>query len=114
MIDVSDGLLADLGHVCEASGVAATVTAAALPLSPAVLAVEAGERDLRARLATAGDDYELLFTAPAGADAAILAVSREAGVPVTAIGAVAAGAGVRLLDADGQAIAVERAGYRHF
>jgi thiamine-monophosphate kinase len=114
MIDVSDGLLADLGHVCEASGVAATVTAAALPLSPAALAVEAGERDLRARLATAGDDYELLFTAAAGADAAILAVSREAGVPVTAIGAVAAGAGVRLLDADGQAIAVERAGYRHF
>jgi thiamine-monophosphate kinase len=114
MIDVSDGLLADLGHICEASGVAATVTAAALPLSPAALAIEAEEPDLRARCATAGDDYELLFTAPARADAAIVSAAREAGVRATMIGAVAAGAGVRLLDAGGQAIAIERAGYRHF
>ena len=114
MIDVSDGLLADLGHICEASGVSATVTASALPLSPAALAVEAGEPDLRPRLATAGDDYELLFTAPAEAEAAILAASCQTGVPVTAIGTVVAGAGVRLLDAGGQAIAIERAGYRHF
>jgi thiamine-monophosphate kinase len=114
MIDVSDGLVADLGHICEESGVAATVTAAALPLSPAARAVEAGEADLRARCATAGDDYELLFTAPREADAAILAASREAGVAATAIGEVAAGSGVRLLDARGQAIAIERAGYRHF
>jgi len=114
MIDVSDGLLADIGHICEASGVSATVSETSLPLSPAALAVAADEPDLRARLATAGDDYELLFTAPADADAAILAASREAGVAVTMIGAVVAGAGVRLLDTQGQAIAIERAGYRHF
>ncbi len=114
MLDVSDGLIADLGHICEASGVAATVTASSLPLSPAALAVEAGGAELRAQCATAGDDYELLFTAPPDADPAILAASREAGVPVTRIGEVAAGAGVRLLDTGGNEIAIERAGYRHF
>jgi thiamine-monophosphate kinase len=112
MLDVSDGLLADLGHICEVSGVAATVEAAALPLSEAALAV--GGSGLRVDAATAGDDYELLFAAPPEAEAAIRRVAAEAGVPVTAIGAISAGTGVKLIDAAGQEVAIARAGYRHF
>src|SRR5437868_13565203 len=64
MLDVSDGLVADLGHICEASQVGASVALADLPLSPAAQQIAAGTPDLPLRLATAGDDYELLFTAP--------------------------------------------------
>src|SRR5437763_5337631 len=64
MIDVSDGLLADLGHICETSGTAAVVEMARLPLSPAARAVAESSRDILPRLPAAGDDYELLFAAP--------------------------------------------------
>ncbi len=67
MIDVSDGLLADLGHICETSHVAAIVEQALLPLSPAARLVVEAEPAIRPRLAAGGDDYELLFTAPAEA-----------------------------------------------
>jgi thiamine-monophosphate kinase len=114
MCDVSDGLLADLGHICEASETGATVALAALPLSPAAQVVVAGEADLPARLATAGDDYELLFTAPHEASAAILQLAAELGLRVAAIGTIDDRAGVRLMDAAGAAIPVAAAGYRHF
>jgi thiamine-monophosphate kinase len=114
MIDVSDGLLADLDHICEASGVSAVVEAAALPLSPAARAAALLEPDLVPKLAGAGDDYELLFTAPAKATETLAALSAELGLPLTAIGTVAAGKGVRLVDPEGQPIAVQTKGYRHF
>ena len=103
MIDVSDGLLADLGHICETSGVAATVALPRVPLSPAARAVVANDATLPAVLATAGDDYELLFTAPPDADDEIVSLSRGLDLPITEIGAVEAGAGVRLVDAGGRA-----------
>src|SRR5246127_4907798 len=65
MIDVSDGVLADLGHICETSEAAAIVELDKLPLSPAARVIVDYDPTLRARLAAAGDDYELLFTAPA-------------------------------------------------
>jgi thiamine-monophosphate kinase len=114
MCDVSDGLLADLGHICEASETGATVALAALPLSPAAQLVAAGEPDLPAHLATAGDDYELLFTAPPQASAAIDRLATELGLRITAIGTIDPGAGVRLVDAGGNPIPVATAGYRHF
>jgi thiamine-monophosphate kinase len=114
MADVSDGLLADLGHICGASGVAATVRAEALPLSPAAAQVAAAEPGLRVRLAGAGDDYELLFAAPPEAAAALAALGAELGLRLTEIGSVEAGAGVRLLDAAGREIAVAATGYTHF
>jgi thiamine-monophosphate kinase len=118
MCDVSDGLLADLGHICDASDTGATVALAALPLSPAAQRVAVGEPDLPARLATAGDDYELLFTAPPDASETIGRLAAELGLPITAIGSIGgsgdSGAGVRLIDADGNAIPVATAGYRHF
>jgi len=124
MCDVSDGLLADLGHICEASGTAATVALAALPLSPAArraiavgpqpTGLSGGEPDLPAQLATGGDDYELLFAAPPEASAAIERLATELALPLTAIGTIEAGAGVRLVDATGNAIPIAVAGYRHF
>ncbi|HTV45265.1 MAG TPA: thiamine-phosphate kinase [Stellaceae bacterium] len=114
MIDVSDGLLADLGHICETSGCAATVTLDALPLSAAAQAIVAQDEAQRAGLATGGDDYELLFTAAAAAGDRIVGLSAAFGLPITAIGRIEAGAGVRLVDTAGHAITVETPGYRHF
>jgi thiamine-monophosphate kinase len=114
MLDISDGLVADLGHLCDASGVAAVIEAERLPLSPAARAAVAGDaRWLMAALG-GGDDYELVFSAPAGAAAALAALAQETGVPVTAIGRIEAGAGVRVLGGDGAPIEVAEAGYRHF
>jgi thiamine-monophosphate kinase len=70
--------------------------------------------ELPARLATAGDDYELLFTAPPEASDRILALSAELGLPITAIGTIERGAEVRLVDADGKTVPVAAGGYRHF
>ena len=114
MIDVSDGLLADLGHICETSHVAAVVELGRLPLSPAARLVVAAEPDIRSRLATGGDDYELLFCAPPDAAESIAALSAQLGVPITMIGRIEAGAGVRPVDSAGQTITVEATGYRHF
>jgi thiamine-monophosphate kinase len=119
MLDVSDGLLADLGHICEASQVGATIALPSLPLSSAARRAIAEEPDLPARLATAGDDYELLFAAPPEADDAIGRLGSELGLPITAIGTIDQGegekrAGVRLVDAQGKPIPVATPGYRHF
>ena len=114
MCDVSDGLLADLGHICDASETGATVALSSLPLSKAARLLAAGEPDLPARLATAGDDYELLFTAPHEASAAIGRLATELGLWITAIGTIDDRAGVRLVDAKGTSVPVASAGYRHF
>jgi thiamine-monophosphate kinase len=114
MIDVSDGLLADLGHICETSRVAAIVELDLLPLSPAARAIVGGDPDIRSRLAAAGDDYELLFAAPAGAAETIAHLSLRLGVPITRIGRIDVGTGVRILNADGHQIPPEATGYRHF
>jgi thiamine-monophosphate kinase len=114
MADVSDGLLADLGHICEASKVAATLEAELLPLSPAAEAVAAKASGMRAALAGAGDDYELLFAAPPEADQQICRLAAETGVPIARIGRIEAGEGVRLVDATGGIVTPQSVGYRHF
>jgi thiamine-monophosphate kinase len=114
MIDVSDGLLADLGHICETSRAAAIVELDLLPLSLAARAVVERDPGIRAQLAAAGDDYELLFAAPADAAEAIATLSLRLGLPVTKIGRIDVGTGVRLLNTDGHQIPLEVTGYRHF
>ncbi|MGE3784695.1 MAG: thiamine-monophosphate kinase, partial [Alphaproteobacteria bacterium] len=114
MCDVSDGLIADLGHICDASGVAATVELAAVPLSPPATRLAARDPDLPALLATAGDDYELLFTAPPAATSAIERLAAELNLPITHIGLIEPGIGVRALDADGRPVPFAAAGWRHF
>ena len=109
-MDVSDGLLADLGHIAKASGVAAMVEADALPLSEAGRGVPGA---LEAAL-TGGDDYELLFTAPPAAEERLAALSRELALRLTRIGRIEPGTGVRALDAAGRELRPEQAGWRHF
>ena len=112
-IDVSDGLLADLGHVAEASRVAAEVALDVVPRAPA-LADCRDERLAQRCLLAGGDDYELVFTAPAGRRADVEALARELGLPITRIGRVVAGdAAVRVLDAAG-AVVPAPAGWDHF
>ena len=114
MIDVSDGLVADLGHICETSGCAARVELGRLPLSASARAAVALEPGLAARLAAGGDDYELLFTAPPAADARIAELAASCGLRISPIGRIEPGSGVRLVDSTGRQIAVEAGGYRHF
>ncbi|HTW51030.1 MAG TPA: thiamine-phosphate kinase [Stellaceae bacterium] len=114
MIDVSDGLVADLGHICETSSVGATVVLPRVPLSPAAGALVGEDRELLAALATGGDDYELLFSAPPEADDEISSLSRGLGLPITEIGVIEPGASVRIIDAAGREVPVAKAGWRHF
>ena len=113
-IDVSDGLVADLGHLCAESGVAARVRADTVPLSdPARRALTAGEADV-ADLVTGGDDYELLFCARPSERKTIDALGRRLDLALTRIGVIEAGQGVTVVKADGQPLALARAGYTHF
>ena len=110
-MDISDGLVADLGHICAASGCGAEIELAAVPASPAAKA--AGDRYALARV-TGGDDYELLFTAPAAAAPRLRAIARKAAVPVTRIGHIVARPGVRVLAPDGGVIPIGAGGWQHF
>jgi len=113
-IDVSDGLIADLGHICETSSVAATILAAAVPLSPAGrAAIDAGELTV-SEAVSGGDDYELLFCAPPEAREALSRLSATLDVAITEIGEIKAGAGVELIDGNGEAMVIDRPGHTHF
>ncbi len=111
-VDVSDGLLADLGHVADASGVRIAVEAARIPISPALAVLWGRDTVSILRAATAGDDYQIAFTAPLSSEAEIAKGAHD--TIVTRIGRVESGVGVALLDAAGHEIAVARRGFRHF
>jgi thiamine-monophosphate kinase len=111
-LDISDGLVADLDHLAEASGVAAELDALRVPLSAAARAAIGVDPGLMAQVLTGGDDYEILFSAPAGAAAGLETVARETGIGLTRIGRLASGRGVAIRGADG--LALGRGGYRHF
>ena len=111
-LDISDGLVGDLGHILAASSVGATLCVDALPAGP-VLATQA--RALRQRFCLAGgDDYELCFSAPVGQREAVLAAAADTATPVSRVGVIEAAGGLRLVDADGAALAIEVAGFDHF
>ncbi len=111
-IDISDGLVGDLGHILAASQVGATLDVDALPAG-AVLAQQAAS--LRRRFCAAGgDDYELCFTAPQQQRDAIADAARQAGTPVTRVGRIEAEPGLRLVDAGGAPLALALKGFDHF
>lgn len=113
-LDVSDGLLADLGHIADVSKVHILVDAARVPLSPALRKAWGKDAAVVLRAATAGDDYEIAFTAPRRARAKVLAAAKAVSTKVTEIGWVMKGRGVALLGADGKPVAVDRKGWEHF
>lgn len=111
--DVSDGLVADAGNIARASGVGITLNADTVPLSESGKAYVAMRgRDGLARLLTAGDDYQALFTASPAQRAMILSASSKASVTVSRIGSVGEGQGVRAIDAQGE-LPLSQSGHRH-
>ena len=108
-LDISDGLLADCGHIAKASAVSLVIERQRLPLSAALLAF-LGDEQARSAALSGGDDYVLAFTLPPTELGPLLAE----GWPVHVVGRVEAGAGVRLLDAGGHDIIPAVRGYQHF
>jgi thiamine-monophosphate kinase len=112
-IDISDGLLADLGHILERSKVAAVVRIDQIRRSAVMekyfshpLAIEC--------LLAGGDDYELCFTVPSSERTKVELLSREEGIPLTCIGSIKEGEGLVVLDSSGRTVSTEVKGYDHF
>jgi thiamine-monophosphate kinase len=116
-VDVSDGFLGDLGHILSASGVGARIE---LPAAQALAAAitQGGEGLPREKLLeyvlSGGDDYELAFTAPASAGAAVARAAAASGTAVTRIGQVEELAGIRLVDGDGRVVESRYGSFDHF
>ena len=112
-IDISDGLLADLGHILDASRLAARLNYTALPVS-SVMRAHLQHFLARQCILSGGDDYELCFTAPVGRHGDILEISARLELPLTHIGTIVAGQGCTVLDTAGNPINMETSGYDHF
>ena len=112
-IDVSDGLVSDLGHICTASGVGAEIDLDLLPASPALFSLF--DADARAEFQLAGgDDYELCFTAPKANATYWLNDLASSGCGATRIGRIVVESGVRVHDSVGNPVGIPRAGWQHF
>ncbi len=111
-IDLSDGLLGDVAHIVERSRVGVEIDWPAVPVAQSLAG---SNEDLRRRLAlSGGDDYELLFSAAQENRTAIEAIGRRLDVPLTRIGRVVAGSGVRLRDARARLLEIDAHGFDHF
>ena len=111
-IDLSDGLIGDLGHILERSKLGATLRVDDLPSGPMLTAQS---MDIRRKFTLAGgDDYELCFTAPPNKRAEVVAAGAAAGVSVSCVGSIDALTGLRLLDAAGKTLESEIASFDHF
>lgn len=113
-IDISDGLMQDLGHVCAASHTGAEIYWQDVPLSEAArLALKTIPYPYETVLA-GGDDYELLFTAPASMERKLKNIAQSTGTAITRIGHMRKQRGVDAVDAQGRAIMLRKTGWRHF
>ncbi|MEE4349764.1 MAG: thiamine-phosphate kinase [Pacificimonas sp.] len=112
-MDVSDGLLIDASRLADASAVQVRLDLAAIPLSPEARGRLPGGDEGALAAATAGDDYELLFTAPECARPDLEALAQRARTPITCIGSVAAGSGLTVIGTGGQILTPDRLGYEH-
>ena len=113
-MDISDGLVADLGHMCAASSCGAEVAVASVPLSDAVADLVAGEPGLITTAITGGDDYELLLAVPSDRVEAVLEAAQRSGTAIAEIGSIVQESGLTFRDRDNQPLAFEKAGFTHF
>jgi len=115
-MDISDGLLGDLGHICETSHLAAEIESEAVPLSPEVqAAIAMGAGQGLATALTGGDDYELLFTADPSRREEIRALGQSLDLRLSLIGRmIAGGPSVTVRDGRGHAVPIQQGGYKHF
>ncbi len=114
-MDISDGLIADLGKLCTASGVSASILVDAIPRSNALERLIRRESDFQKIAVTGGDDYEILFAVPANKLSGFETVIAQSDVKITRIGTLDnAGAGVTVLDPDGKQVNFAKSGYTHF
>jgi thiamine-monophosphate kinase len=113
-MDLSDGLAKDLGRMAKASGVAARVSASALPLSAATARALAADPSLVAEIVTGGEDYQVLAAVAPSDVAAFLTAAAARGVVLTEIGEIEAGTGVRIEDRNGRPLSLAREGWDHF
>lgn len=115
MIDLSDGLVADLGHILESSAAGGEVQAADLPLSPIFRTALEKDAGLLELALSGGEDYELLFTAAPQKQGEIDAIAAREGIAVTRIGTIGPPeGGFTIRGTDGRPIAAERRGFNHF
>jgi thiamine-monophosphate kinase len=112
-IDISDGLLSDLGHILSASKVGATIQLSKLPCS-LFISKHLNEKQIQQCILAGGDDYELCFTAPQKNRSAIKKISEELHLPIALAGNIHAGAGLVVLDENKQKVILEKTGYDHF
>lgn len=113
-MDLSDGLLKDLGRMCRASGTGAAIERDRLPRSAAFRQIEACDPQSANASLFAGDDYEVLCSVPPARIDAFMAAAATTDVPVTRIGSVTAAASITLLDANGDPIDIAPSGWDHF
>ena len=113
-MDLSDGLLKDLGRMCRASGCGAVIEHAMLPVSPAFARVRGRDPSAASAALLAGDDYEVLATVPAGTAAAFETMASAVGVAVARIGVMRERADIEILDANQQPMPLADTGYDHF
>jgi thiamine-monophosphate kinase len=113
-MDISDGLVQDLGHICECSHVGAKIDFPLIPLSQAARAVLPKIQSPYETVLAGGDDYELLFTAPPEAAKALSALARKLDIRIGRIGSIVKGNRIKVMNEQGKMLILKRRGYSHF
>lgn len=113
-IDISDGLLADLGHILEASNVGASIKLANIPHSEYVTNDMLLDKNIIKSILAGGDDYELCFTAPAGKHAVITALSQQLALPLSCIGHITQNTGLVINGLNNEIMDIKDTGFDHF
>lgn len=112
-IDISDGLVADVGHLCAASQVGCRIAIEDVPLSEGASQVVIADPELMMEVLTKGDDYELAWTIPPELESRLSAIASAAGVPATRIGTLTEDREVCVIKGDGDKLTIAQGGYRH-